>query len=79
MKVLDLHGCTTDEVWDKVDQFIYSSQQKGLQKVQIMTGKGTGAVKKSVLDYLKKGGYPWHYEKDKSGKPNEGLLVVIIN
>ena len=77
--LLELHGLTTDEVADKVDSFIYTSQQKGLKKVRIMTGKGTGKVKSSVITYLKQGGYPWHYEKDKNGKPNEGVLIVIIN
>ena len=76
--MLDLHGCQTADVVDRVDKFIYQAMQNGKSRVRIMTGKGTGLVKKTVITYLKQGNYPWHYEKLKTGKPNEGILVVIL-
>ena len=44
-----------------------------------MTGKGSGTIFKVTTDYLKKGKYPWQFEKQKNGKPNEGVLVVILD
>ncbi len=43
-----------------------------------MTGKGTGKVKSEVIAYLKRGGYPWEYEKLSNGSRNEGVIVVIF-
>lgn len=75
---LDLHGYKTDEVFDAVDSFIVRSQKKGLHSVRLMTGKGTGAVQKKVIEYLRLGGYPYKFEKQKDGKANEGVLVAQI-
>jgi len=73
---LDLHGKTTDKVFDLVDQFIMKHQNKA--RVCIIPGKGSGAVKKELLKYLKLGGYPWEYETLANGGKNTGSLVVHI-
>ncbi|MDZ4677475.1 MAG: Smr/MutS family protein [Oligoflexia bacterium] len=77
--LLDLHGFKTDEVFDAVDNFIMSVNQNNLKRARIMTGKGTGVVKKVVIDYLKQAKYPWQYEKLSNGKNNEGVLVVFLD
>ena len=74
---LDLHGRKVDEVFPLVDRFITQHQNKS--RVTIITGKGTGAVKKEVLRYLKLGGYPWEYESLANGGRNPGSLVVILD
>ena len=76
-KTLDLHGYRADAVFDAVDQFVYKNQNH--KRLRIMTGKGTGAVKKIVLDYLKKSHYPWQYETIGNGKKNEGVLIVFLD
>ena len=78
MKTLDLHGYKTDEAIDAIDRFIYKAVQDGEARVRIMTGKGTGAIFKTTTSYLKKGNYPWQFEKMSNGKPNEGVLVVFV-
>lgn len=77
--VLDLHGCKTTEVIDKVDRFLVRCADQGHSQVQIMTGKGTGAVQKVVIDYLKQARYPWKYEQSPQGKANHGVLVVFMD
>ncbi|MDX9730805.1 MAG: Smr/MutS family protein [Bdellovibrionales bacterium] len=69
---LDLHGYTTDRVVDAVDRFLVDAQRKHLARVRIITGKGTGAVRKVALDWLKRGGFPYSQE-------NEGSYVVFID
>lgn len=79
MKTLDLHGYTSEDAINAIDSFLYRSQEAGEKRVRIMTGKGTGTIFKITTDYLKKGRYPWQFEKTKNGKNNEGVLVVILD
>ncbi|MEQ1875914.1 MAG: Smr/MutS family protein [Bdellovibrionia bacterium] len=75
--LLDLHGARAEEVIDRVDRFIMKANELGLDRVRIMTGKGKGVVQKTVIEYLKQGGFPWQFEKN--GKTvNEGVLIVIL-
>lgn len=76
--LLDLHGYKTDDVLDAVDRFLSKANALSLPQVRIMTGKGTGAVKKQVIQILKQARYPWSYEKLSNGKENEGVLVVRL-
>ncbi|MCB0412978.1 MAG: Smr/MutS family protein [Bdellovibrionales bacterium] len=79
MMTLDLHGKTTDQIFDLVDSFLTKNVKAGKKQVCIMPGKGTGKVKSTLLDYLKKAGYPWEYEKSPSGKSNEGSLIIFLD
>jgi DNA-nicking Smr family endonuclease len=77
--LLDLHGFKTDDVRDAVDRFLVQSMKKGQERVRIMTGKGTGAVKKVVTEYLRLGGYPFEAERMENGARNDGVLVVFLD
>ena len=77
--LLDLHGYVTADVPDAVDRFLVQSMKKGAPRCRIMTGKGSGAVKKTVMDYLKLGAYPFQIERMANGAPNEGVLVVFLD
>jgi len=76
---LDLHGRTTDEVPDLVDRFLRQATERGVHQVRIMTGKGTGKVQSVVKDYLRLGGYHWHFEKTPTGTQNPGVLIVKMD
>lgn len=76
---LDLHGFKTADVADAVDRFIVQSTRKGHPRVRIMTGKGTGQVKKTVSEYLRLGGFPFAPEKLDNGKTNDGVLIVFLD
>jgi dsDNA-specific endonuclease/ATPase MutS2 len=77
--LLDLHACQVSDVADRVDRFIVQQTAKGAAQVRIMSGKGTGQVKKAVIDYLKQGGFPYQHEKTEGGKVNEGVFVVFLD
>jgi DNA-nicking Smr family endonuclease len=79
LPLLDLHGCKTADVPDAVDRFLMNSVRRGAKRARIMTGKGTGQVRKTVTDYLRLGGYPFENEKLANGARNEGVLVVILD
>lgn len=71
LPTLDLHGFTTDAVADAVDRFLVKSQKAGHPRVRLITGKGTGAVRKVALDWLKLGGFPFSTE-------NEGSFIIFL-
>ena len=66
---LDLRGMTGDEAIPLVDKFIDDAVLAGLFRVDIIHGKGTGALRKKVSEYLS------HHPRVKSfrlGEWNEG-------
>ncbi len=68
---LDLHGYKVDDVPGAVDRFLHQHASRGTPQVRIITGKGTGAVKKKTLEWLKLGGY--HHKAE-----NEGSLLIFM-
>jgi dsDNA-specific endonuclease/ATPase MutS2 len=76
---LDLHGFKAEDVIDAVDKFLVQVNKSQLKQARIMTGKGTGTVRKIVIEYLKLGNYPWDYEKLPNGGKNEGVIVIFLD
>jgi len=50
--ILDLHGLTQDEAWDKLDDFFRKSRARGLEKVLLIHGKGNHSKNEGVLKEL---------------------------
>ena len=73
---LDLHGCTTDEVFNLMDQFITDNNHH--PELLVIVGKGQGLLKQKTIEYLKGGHYPWRYEKV-YGFENKGALIVDLS
>ncbi len=57
---LDIRGEKPEEAEFEIIRFLDNAYQSGLERVEILHGKGTGALKKTVWDILK------HYEKVKN-------------
>jgi DNA mismatch repair protein MutS2 len=66
---LDLRGMTGDEAIPLVDKFIDTAVLAGLGRVDIIHGKGTGALRKKVTDYLSRNP---HVRSFRMGEWNEG-------
>jgi DNA-nicking Smr family endonuclease len=57
---IDLHGLARDEAWNVLDSFFYEANNKGLEKLLIIHGKGNhtvsenqdGVLKKTVRDFI---------------------------
>lgn len=73
---LDLHGFTVDQVEDTVDRFLRDARG---DRALIMTGKGSGKVRETVIGYLKLAQYPWQFETGANGQPNQGVIVVFLD
>jgi DNA mismatch repair protein MutS2 len=72
---LDIRGMTGDEALPLIDKFIDDAILSGLNRVDVIHGKGTGALRKKVTDFLAsharvKGYHP--------GEWNEGGMGVTV-
>ncbi|HEX9656785.1 MAG TPA: endonuclease MutS2 [Bacteroidota bacterium] len=72
---LDLRGMTGAEALSQVDKFIDSAILSGLNRVDIIHGKGTGALRKKVGDFLSS--HP-RVRSFRLGDWNEGGMGVTI-
>lgn len=72
MPELDLHGRRIDEVADLVDRFLRSCQSRHAPRCRIITGRGTGAVERATLEWLKLGGYP-------AKRENPGSWIIFLD
>jgi DNA mismatch repair protein MutS2 len=79
LKTLDLHGRTTEEAIDIIDRFLFEIQQKDIPRAKIITGKGSGKIHQTTIQYLKQAGYKWQYERMSNGKENTGVLIIFGN
>ncbi|HLF19625.1 MAG TPA: Smr/MutS family protein, partial [Bacteroidota bacterium] len=72
---IDLRGFMGDEAIQQVQQFLDNAYAAGLHRVDIIHGKGTGALRKRITEFLKS------YPKVKSfrlGEWNEGGTGVTV-
>jgi len=72
---LDLRGLTGEEAVHKVEHFLDDALVSGLQRVDIIHGKGTGALRKRVSEFLKE--HP-HVKSFRLGEWNEGGSGVTV-
>lgn len=69
LRELDLRGMTGEEAIPLVDKFIDTAMLAGLHRVDIIHGKGTGALRKKIGEFLSK--HP-HVKSYRLGEWNEG-------
>jgi len=76
--VLDLHAFQPSEVGDLVPEYLRVCREKGIQRVRIIHGKGTGTLRRYVHATLDKLDMVARYELagDKSGW---GATIVHLN
>ncbi len=72
---VDLRGMLGDEAIQTVQRFLDDAVVAGLHRVDIIHGKGTGALRKRVTEFLKE--YP-HIQAYRLGEWNEGGSGVTV-
>lgn len=72
---IDLRGMMGDEAVEKVGNFLDTAYVAGLHRVDIIHGKGTGALRKRISELLKT--YP-HVKSFRLGEWNEGGWGVTV-
>jgi len=72
---IDLRGMRIEQAIDEVERFLDRAILDGLHQVRLIHGKGTGALRRHINDYLKE--HP-QVERSRAGAWNEGDSGVTI-
>jgi DNA mismatch repair protein MutS2 len=72
---VDLRGLTVDEALYQVDKYLDDAMLTGLAQANLIHGKGTGALRSAITDYLK--GHP-HVKNFRLGEHGEGGYGVTV-
>ena len=75
---IDLRGMMTDEAVAAAETFLDTAMLGKLNTVTIIHGKGTGAVRKAIREYLKRSKYVKSFRPGKYGEGEDGVTVVEL-
>ena len=75
---LDIRGMMTDEAEDVVNHFIDTAQMGKLNTVSIIHGKGTGALRKSVHQILRRHRAVKSFRLGRYGEGEDGVTIVEL-
>ncbi len=75
---LDLRGMTVDDCLIELDRFIDMSLRTGINEFVVVHGKGTGALKNAVTQYLKKSPYVRSHRLGVYGEGEDGVTIVEL-
>ncbi len=75
---LDLRGQTVDEALLRVDKYLDDASVAGLSSVSIIHGKGTGALRNGVRDFISKHQHVLSYRLGGPGEGGTGVTVVEL-
>lgn len=75
---LDLRGMTVDECLIELDRFIDRSLRSGLSEFTIVHGKGTGALRNAVTQYLRSSPFVKSSRLGVYGEGEDGVTIVIL-
>ncbi len=75
---IDLRGMTGDEAWSAVDKYFDEAAIAGFHTLRLIHGKGTGALKKALWEYLRKDGRVATFRIGQFGEGDGGVTVVEL-
>lgn len=73
---VDLRGMMTDEGIGVLDKYLDDAYLAGMSQVRVIHGKGTGAMRKAVHQYLRKAAHVASYRLGTLGEGDTGVTVV---
>ncbi len=75
---VNITGRTVGEGIMEVDKYLDDAFLSGLKEVTIIHGKGTGALRKGIQEYLKKNKHVKSFRNGNFGEGSEGVTVVTL-
>lgn len=75
---IDLRGLMGDEGWQEVDKYLDNAMVAGFEKVRLIHGKGTGALKNALWNHLKKDKRVKDFRLGQYGEGDGGVTVVEL-
>ena len=76
---VDVRGMYGDEAIREIDRFLYQAYSMGLQRVDIIHGKGTGALRTRVHSYLRDVSFVEHYALGEWNEGGSGMTKVYFH
>ena len=75
---VDLRGCMTDEALLMLERYLDSARTAKLPSVRIIHGKGTGALRKAVQDYLRRDSTVRSFRLGRYGEGEDGVTIAEL-
>ena len=75
---IDLRGMNGDEAWFKVDKYIDEAILAGFSRVRLIHGKGTGALKKALWQFLRGDKRIASYRIGQFGEGDGGVTILDL-
>lgn len=75
---IDLRGCLAEDALLQVERYLEDANLAGLSRVRIIHGKGTGALRKAIRDYLKGHRYVKDYRDGLNQEGGFGVTIVEL-
>jgi DNA mismatch repair protein MutS2 len=75
---LDLRGCTVDEALERLDRHLDAALLAELPWVRIIHGKGTGALRRAVRNFLADHPVVSSYEAGGDREGGEGITIAKL-
>lgn len=75
---INLLGLTVDEAIMELDKYLDDACLSHLNQVRVVHGKGTGALRKGVHEYLKKQSYVKSFRLGEFGEGDAGVTIVEL-
>ncbi len=76
--MLDLHGYTVEEAIEALDKYLDKAYLNGMPYVYIIHGKGTGALKEAVFEFLRKDKRVSRFELGTISEGGTGTTIVFF-
>ncbi len=76
---LDLRGQTVDEALENLDRYLDAAALAGLPWAHVVHGKGTGALRQAVRDFLRRHPLVRSYRSGEEGEGGDGVTVVVLS
>ena len=75
---IDLRGRITDDALPMVDSFLDVAYRAGQTRLEVVHGKGTGALRRAVRDLLRKHPLVTTFESAEPKQGGDGVTIVTL-